>query len=134
MKAPLAILLVDDNVDFLSAAAQFLAAQDGIRVVGRAQSGEEAIELEKRLQPDLILVDLAMPGMNGLEATRRLKAASNPPRVVLLTIHDNAEYRCQARAAGADGFVGKGDFGERLLPLIERLMGSPENGTDGGEA
>lgn len=85
------------------------------------RSGPKALEQVGPLHPHLVLMDLAMEGMNGLEATRRLKAQENPPRVIILTLHDNPEYRAAAEQAHADGFVAKSDLGEKLLPLIHHL-------------
>ena len=114
-------LLVDDSPEFLGAAARFLATDPEIEIVGHALSARKAIEEVTRLQPDLVLMDVAMPGMNGFAATRQIKERPNPPRVIVLTLYDNDEYRAQARAAGADGFVAKSEFGTQLLPLIHTL-------------
>jgi two-component system, chemotaxis family, chemotaxis protein CheY len=115
-------LLVDDSADFLDSAEQFLSADHNIEVIGRSQSGPEAIDEVSRLRPDLVLMDLAMPGMNGLEATQAIKAIDSPPRVIILTLYDNPEYRAAAGHVGADAFLTKSDFGERLLALIHDLQ------------
>src|SRR5258707_7117449 len=99
------VLLVDDSPEFLESAVNFLAADPAIEVVGRAFSGRGAMEQLPVLKPDLVLMDVSMPEMNGLEATRRIKAQDEELRVILLTLHDNPEYRAAARAAKADGFV-----------------------------
>ena len=116
-------LLVDDYADFIESASQFLSTVPQIQVVGCAHSGSEALQAVDRLRPDLVLMDLAMPGMSGLEATRRIKAQAGAPRVVILTLYNNHGYRAAARSAGADGFVSKSEFGENLLPLICDLFG-----------
>ena len=118
-------LLVDDSPEFLGAAARFLATDPEIEIVGYALSARKAIEEVTRLQPDLVLMDVAMPEMNGFVATRQIKERPNPPRVIVLTLYDNDEYRAQARAAGADGFVAKSEFGTQLLPLIHTLYQPP---------
>ena len=118
-------LLVDDSPEFLGAAERFLATDPEIEIVGCALSARKAIEEVARLQPDLVLMDVAMPEMNGFVATRRIKERPNPPRVIVLTLYDNDEYRVQARAAGADGFVAKSEFGTQLLPLIHTLYQPP---------
>lgn len=120
--SPIRILLVDDSLEFLESAAGFLAAQPDLRVIGRAQSGQAALEQAAALRPDLVLMDIAMPGLNGLEATRQLKARPTPPRIIILTLHDNPEYRSAAASAQADGFVAKSDFGVQLLPVIRALF------------
>ena len=81
--------------------------------------------------PNLVLMDLAMNGMSGLEATRHLKAQPDPPWVIILTLHDNLEYRAAAERARADGFVAKSEFGDELLPLIHHLL--PGQTQPGGE-
>jgi len=122
---PLRVLLVDDSPEFLESAAYFLSLQPSVKVVGRALSGPDALEMASRLRPDLVLMDWAMPEMTGLEAARRLKAQPGAPRVVILTLHDNPQYRAAAQAAGADGFISKADFGAQLPPLIHRLFAEP---------
>jgi DNA-binding NarL/FixJ family response regulator len=118
-------LLVDDSPEFLGAAVRFLAADPQIEVVGFALSARKAIDEVTRLQPDLVLMDVAMPEMNGFAATRQIKGRPNPPRVIVLTLYDNDEYRAQAQAVGADGFVAKSEFGTQLLPLIRTLYQPP---------
>ena len=120
---PLRVLLVDDNRAFLDLAARELAADARVRIVGRAQSAEEALAQVQHTQPDLVLLDIALPGMNGLEATRHIKARLGPPRVVLVTIHDSPDYRAAGMVAGADGFIAKEEFDTQISPLIEMLFG-----------
>jgi DNA-binding NarL/FixJ family response regulator len=115
-------LLVDDSPGFLKAATGFLNATTELEVIGSARSGEEALLQVDELCPDLVLMDLTMPGMGGFEATCRLKNQKVSPRVVILTLHDTPEYRSRARAKGADGFVPKDEFGAQLLPLIHDLF------------
>ena len=117
------VLLVDDYADFLESASQFLSTVPRIKVVGRARSGVEALQAVDRLRPDLVLMDLAMPGMSGLEATRRIKEQAGAPRVVIITLYHNRGYRVAALAAGADGFMTKSEFGEDLVTLIRDLFG-----------
>jgi DNA-binding NarL/FixJ family response regulator len=115
---PLRILLVDDSLRFLESAARFLSGETYLEIVGRALSGKEAIEQIALLRPDLVLMDLAMPGINGLEATRQIKMQPNAPYIIILTLNDSSEYQMAAEAAGADGFVSKAEFSTALLPLI----------------
>lgn len=115
------IFLVDDNLEFLEAATNFLKTDPQLEVVGQATSGHEALEQVGWLQPDLVLMDLTMPDMSGLEATRQLKSQPNAPRVAILTLHDNPEYRTRAEMVHADGFVPKSEVGTQLLPLIHAL-------------
>ena len=115
------VLLVDDSPEFLRMAAHFLATDQEIDLVGVALMGQDALVLVAGLQPDLVLMDLIMPHMNGLDATRQIKSTPNAPIVVLLTGHDTPEYRSAAATAGADGFVYKPELFKELLPLMHQL-------------
>jgi DNA-binding NarL/FixJ family response regulator len=119
---PLRILLVDDSPVFLGAAIAALSADPRLEVIGSAVSGPEGIELVHHRQPDVVLMDLAMPGMNGMEATRRLKAQPAAPCVIVLTSHELPRYRLAAHAAGADGFICKANFDAELFPFLEALL------------
>ena len=119
---PLRILLVDDSAEFLESAARLLMLHQELCIVGRAASGSSALEQVAVLNPDLVLMDLAMPGMNGLETTRRIKARQAAPRVVIMTLYDVAEYRAAARAATADGFIAKSSIRSQLLPMLAGLF------------
>ncbi len=123
------ILLVDDSNQFLEVAARFLAGQPGLDIVGCAGSGEEAIRQVERLDPDVVLMDVSMPGMGGLEATRRIKARPVPPRIVVVSMHDSHELRRMAEAAGADGYVGKWAFASSV---VEAVRGSEPSAAAGG--
>jgi two-component system invasion response regulator UvrY len=116
------VILVDDSSEFLPIAADFLAQDPNIEIAGTATSGERAIELADAYHPDLVIMDLAMPGMGGLEATRRLKAGPASPTVIILSLYDDDAYLDRACRAGADGFVAKSDMGVDLLPLIHRMF------------
>ena len=134
--ATISTLLVDDNNDFLHAVTHYLSIDGRLKVVGFARSGVEAIEKVALLTPALVLMDWAMPEMDGLAATRHLKGAERPPCIIMLTQHDTATYREAAAEAGADGFVAKAEFDVHLLPLITAVCpcldgnsGDPEMGT-----
>jgi two-component system response regulator NreC len=118
------VLLVDDNERFLVSIGRYLASLRDLDIItaGKAMSGEEAIKLSAQLKPDLILMDLTMPRLNGLAATRVIKQKADAPRVIILTIHDSDEYKKAAREAGADGFVTKSEFAETLVPLVLSLF------------
>jgi len=119
---PIRTLIVDDNPEFIEAAIRFLSLDPHIEMLASAHTGQEALEKARALSPDLVLIDLAMPGMNGLETTRQLKASENPPRVIILTLHDNLEYRQASNDVGADAFITKSEFGAQLLPLIVEMF------------
>jgi DNA-binding NarL/FixJ family response regulator len=112
------VLLVDDNPLFLEQTSAWLLRESDIEVVGSAASGAEAVALVERLKPRVELMDVAMPGMDGLEATRRLKRLPNPPVVLVLTLHGDPAYRA---AAGAEGFLCKSDLAAELLPCLRRF-------------
>ena len=114
-----------DNVLFLEAASKFLT-QARLFVAGRATSGREALEQVACLQPDLVLMDVALPDMNGLEATRHIKAQPDPPRVIILTLHDNPAYVTEAHVVGADDLVTKAELGVILLPAIRAIFADRE--------
>jgi DNA-binding NarL/FixJ family response regulator len=129
---PLRVFLVDDHSEFLGALAQFLSGDPRIEIVGQASSGTVALQRVAQIMPDLVLLDLSMPDLNGLEVTRRLKHWPNAPRVIILTIYDLPQYRRAAQAAGADGFVSKAGFSAQLRLLISTLF--PEIDSNGNEA
>jgi DNA-binding NarL/FixJ family response regulator len=115
-------LMVDDHAAFLDELAHLLEDEHEIDVVGRTASGEDALKQTAALRPDLVLMDLAMPGMGGLEATRRLKTAPRAPRVIMLSFHEHSMYRLAALDAGANGFIPKSKLGTALLPMIHSLF------------
>jgi DNA-binding NarL/FixJ family response regulator len=124
------VLAVDDNPKFLQMVVEFLALVAGLQMVGSARSGREALAQIEQLRPDLVLMDVVMPDLNGLEVTRWIKKQPDAPQVIILTMHDDLEYQRAAQAVGADGYVVKADLGVRLLPLIRTLFNrSP--GADG---
>ena len=127
---PKRVLLVDDNQDFLKAAKRFLRAVPGLELVGEATSGEQALELTAALHPDLVLMDCAMPGMNGLEATLRIKQQPNAPKVIMVTLHTHSALCALANKAGADGFLQKEDLVVDLPRLLASLF---PTGTSPGE-
>lgn len=116
------VLLVDDSPAFVHEAAGFLSETPGFEVVGWTSSGLEALDIVGRLPVDLVLMDIAMPGMNGLEATRRIKKRPEAPKVVILTLHDGLEFRTAALTAEADGFVAKSDLSAKLVPCVHALF------------
>lgn len=124
----LKILLVDDNPTFMAAAVQFLTALPNTQLVGQAYDGREALTKSEQLKPDLILLDISMPGMNGLEVARCLQEQSHPASVVFLTMHDCAGYRMAAASLGVAGFVGKGNLAVELPPIIEHLLNNQPDG------
>ncbi len=115
------VLLVDDSLQFLDSAADFLACDGRVLVVGRARDGQEGVRLAEELAPDLVLMDLSMSVMDGLAATRLIKARPAPPRVVIVTLRDSPEDRQGAHSARADGFICKSEFTDRVLAAVDAL-------------
>jgi len=116
-------LMVDDSPEFLQAASRFLCIDPAIEVIAQIRRGREVLAAIREHQPDVVLLDLAMPDLHGLEVMRQVREEiDEPPRIVILTLYDNPEYREQSTALGADGFIYKSDFGVELLPTIHQLI------------
>ena len=116
------VLIVDDSFGFRWRLKEFLAPEPDIQVVGEAGDGREAIEKAVELEPDVVLMDVRMAGMSGLEATRRLAAEQPAVRVIVLSRFDVQEYRDAAQASGASGYVAKRALVDELLPAIRRAI------------
>ena len=117
----LSLLLVDDHEAFLNAARRQLRPYPWIRLLGVALNGREAVLRTEELRPDVVVMDLAMPEMGGLQATRLIKAQDQPPIVVIASHFDDAEHREHAARAGADAFIGKAEYARDLMAILERL-------------
>jgi DNA-binding NarL/FixJ family response regulator len=100
-------VIVDDSALVMQSLVSFFGRQEGFEVVGSAANGQEAVRRAVELRPDLVLMDIRMPEMDGLEATRRIKVGEDSPVVIMLTLEDSECVRGAAKAAGADGFVTK---------------------------
>lgn len=114
------VLVVDDQFLIRAGLVGVLGAVSGFEVVGEAQDGQEAVKLAAEMRPDVILMDIQMPGMNGIEATERIlaDAVGIAPRVLVLTTFDLDEYVYGALRAGASGFLLKDSGPERLLAAV----------------
>ncbi|NUS39220.1 MAG: response regulator transcription factor [Lysobacter sp.] len=123
----LRLLLVDDHPGFINAAVRHLRKVDWIEVAGMAGNGIEAISQCETLRPDVVLMDLAMPEMGGLQATRLIKAQDEAPYVVIASHFDDAEHREHTLRAGADAFVSKLAYIHDVMPILERLAGREES-------
>ena len=119
--ARLKVLLVDDNPTFLATVSKTLGLLPRVTVVGQALDGAQALAMAQRLQPDLMLLDIVMPGMTGLEVAQTMQAWASAPKVLFLTMHDNDAYRTAAKKLGALGLVGKANFVADLLPILLSL-------------
>ncbi len=116
------ILIVDDNQQFLLMLQEFLADYNGVNVVGAAVSGQEALSLIEITAPDMMIVDLWMPDMSGLDLTQAVKGRWPNMPTIVLTLSESAAHRQAAFEAGADAFVGKSRMDAELMPAIQRLM------------
>jgi len=120
------VLVVDDSREFLRAACSWIDSQPWLALAGTAEDGATAVEQCRRLRPDLVLMDAAMPVMDGFEATRRIKTEAPAPLVVMLSVHDGSAVRHEAWAAGADAFVSKDAFADELVGVIRDLAEGAE--------
>ena len=116
------VLLADDSLTFVAAVRQFLAMLPGTDVVGECHDGIDALEKVRALSPNLVLLDVSMPGMGGLEVARTLRSWPQPPEVVFLSMHEADAYEAIASELGALAYINKSDFVVRLLPIIERML------------
>lgn len=116
------VLLADDHALFRAGLRVLLESLDGVQVVGEAGTGPDAIQSVKREQPQLVLMDIAMPGLTGLEATARITKAWPEVRVVILSMHSNEEYVRQALRAGASGYLLKGAEPPELELALKAVM------------
>ena len=112
------ILLVDDHAMFRAGIRALIEAEQRMKVVGEASSGDEAVDRTRELKPDVVIMDLAMPGSNGLEATRRISALDLHTSVLVLTVHAEEEYLVPVVEAGASGYLTKTSADTDLLEAI----------------
>lgn len=117
------ILIVDDHAILREGIRALLASYDDIEVVGEASDGIEAVEKAREMTPDLVLMDIAMPGLGGLEATLEVRKVSPKSKVLVLTQYDNKEYIFRFLKAGAAGYVLKKAVGSELISAIRAVHG-----------
>lgn len=114
-------LIIDDNPLFQEAIGELLGRFSGVEVAGMASDGASGLQACAELAPDMVFVDLNMPGMNGLEVARQLQQQAAATRVIIVSLHDGVEYRRRAAAVGAERFICKYDLFAELLAVL----GSP---------
>src|SRR5215212_3606119 len=116
------LLIADDHALVREGLRTMLSGEDGIEVVAEAHNGRQALETCRALGPDLVLMDVRMPVMDGLEATKRIKQEMPKTSVMMVTMHENPDYLCEAVKAGAAGYVLKDASGERLMGAVRRTL------------
>ena len=120
---PKRILLVDDHQVVRQGTRAILSnARPNWEICGEAASGQEAMEAVKKLAPDVVVLDITMPGMNGFEVARRIKELGLMTRIVIFSMHDSAGFIAEARNAGADGYVLKSQASRDMVKTIERVL------------
>lgn len=117
----LTVLLVDDHEGFINAAMRHFRRVEWLEVIGSAANGLQAIERSEALRPRVVLMDLAMPEMGGLQATRLIKTQDDAPYIVIASHFDDSEHREHALRAGADNFVSKLSYIQEVMPILEAL-------------
>jgi DNA-binding NarL/FixJ family response regulator len=122
----LRVLIADDHEPSRELLDRLLRARPGVDVVATARDGLQAVSLTLDCRPNLVFMDLSMPELNGLEATRRIKSADPRIKVVVVTVHEGRRYRLEAEAAGADAFLLKKDLPGQLDSAL--LVAGPRAG------
>ncbi len=116
------LLIADDHALVRSGLRSMLEREPGIEIVGEARNGREAVELCRSLRPNLVLMDVRMPDMDGLEATRAIKRQLPEIGVLMVTMHENRDYMLEATKAGAAGYVLKDAPRDELVDAVRRVV------------
>jgi DNA-binding NarL/FixJ family response regulator len=116
------LLIADDHALVREGLRTLLSGEDGIEVIAEANDGRQALDICRELNPDLVLMDVRMPVMDGLEATRKIKQEMPQTSVLMVTMHENPDYLFEAVKTGAAGYVLKDASGERLLSAVRRTL------------
>ncbi|MEE4262792.1 MAG: response regulator transcription factor [Desulfobacteraceae bacterium] len=119
----LRIVLAEDHTILREGLRALLSADPNVEIIGEAQNGREAVRCVEKLEPDLVLMDLSMPRMSGMEATREIKKRYPEIKIIALTVHKTEEYLLTTLKAGADGYVLKDATHDELLMAIKNVMG-----------
>lgn len=123
------VLIADDDERFRRRIGQFLATEPYIEIIGEAATGQEAVSCARELRPDIVLMDVRMPGMNGVSATRCLKEEMPDLKVIVLSVYDLDEYKDAALASGASAYVVKKSMIEELIPAMKSATRSLSSAT-----
>jgi DNA-binding NarL/FixJ family response regulator len=133
MEDKIRVLVVDDSRMFREALANFVSHLEGVVVVGRARDGQEALELASRTRAQVVFMDLMMPRLDGVAATRALKQMDDAPAIIVCTTDDDDRLRQLVLAAGADVFMHKRDLAVAAEPLVRDLGGRGGRLQSGGQ-
>lgn len=123
MADPIRVLLADDHAMFRAGLAALINLEGELVVVGEASNGEEAVDQARRLKPDVVVMDISMPGSGGLAATRRIAALGLPTRILVLTVHAEEEYLVPVIQAGASGYLTKTSADRDLIDALRTVAG-----------
>lgn len=118
---PYRIVLADDHVLFRQGIKNILKRAAGLEIVGEAGDGLNLLELLKKATPDMVILDISMPNLRGLEATREIKMIYSDVKVIILTMHKDKEYVCHAVLAGAEGYLLKEDADTELFAAVDKI-------------
>jgi len=121
MTVPIRVLVADDHMIVRTGIRHVLESEAGFEVVGEAANGSEALSLAAKLRPDVVVLDISMPGESGLQLAAQLRDSSPEPRVLILSMHDNAEYVLESVRAGADGYLLKDTAATELRNAIRAV-------------
>jgi DNA-binding NarL/FixJ family response regulator len=120
---PYQIILADDHIMFRNGLRRIIEDSPGLAVIGEAGDGLQLLQLLKKTKPDMVVLDISMPRLRGLEAAREIKTGYPDIRILILTMHRNQEYLFQALSAKADGYLLKEDTDAQLIAAIESIRG-----------
>lgn len=121
MTAPIRVLIADDHMIVRTGIRHVLESESGFEVVGEAANGPDVLTLAAKLQPDVVVLDISMPGESGLKLAAQLRNSTPEPRVLILSMHDNAEYVLESVRAGADGYLLKDTAATELRNAIRAI-------------
>ena len=116
------ILLTDDHAMIRQGLHSLLESQPDLTVVGEAEDGRKTIELVQKLQPDIVIMDVSMPNLNGIEATHQISRTSPETKIIALSIHSNRRFVCDMLRAGAYGYILKESLFDELLLAIQTVV------------
>ncbi len=116
------VMLTDDHAVVRSGIARLLERSDDITIVGEAESGEQGYQLFSELQPDVMVMDMSMPGIGGLEALRRIIARYPKAKVIMFSMHENVTFAVQAMTSGAVGYVAKSGEAQELVTAVKQVV------------